>query len=181
MSEGLPGGTSFMEDYTYNFGAEHPQILGAHMLEVCPSIAADQPSCEIHPLSIGGRADPVRLVFTAPPGPGFTVGLADVGSRFRLVANLVDVVSPEEKLSKLPVAHAVWVPRPSLSVAAEAWLLAGGPHHTCFSQALPFEAIEDFAEIAGIELVTIDNDTRTREIRRELRWNDVYHRLTDPA
>ncbi len=181
MSEGLPGGTSFMEDYTYNFGAEHPQILGAHMLEVCPSIAADQPKCEIHPLSIGGRADPVRLVFTAPPGPGFTLGLADVGTRLRLVANLVDVVSPEAELSKLPVAHAVWVPRPSLSVAAEAWLLAGGPHHTCFSQALPFEAVEDFAEIAGVELVTIDDDTRARDVRRELRWNDVYHRLTGPA
>jgi len=181
MSEGLPGGTSFMEDYTYNFGAEHPQILGAHMLEVCPSIASDQPRCEIHPLSIGGRADPVRLVFTAPPGPGFTVGLADIGARLRLVANLVDVVSPEAELSKLPVAHAVWVPRPSLSVAAEAWLLAGGPHHTCFSQALPFEAIEDFAEIAGVELVTIDEDTSARDIRRELRWNEVYHRLTGPA
>ncbi len=181
MSEGLPGGTSFMEDYTYNFGSEHPQILGAHMLEVCPSIAAARPKCEIHPLSIGGRADPVRLVFTAPPGPGFTVGLCDLGTRFRLVANEVDTVEPEQELARLPVAHAVWIPRPDLTTAAEAWLLAGGPHHTCFTQALDIETLEDFAEIAGVELVTIGSDTTTRGVRRELRWNDAYHHMTGGA
>ena len=177
MSAGLDGGTSFMEDYTYNLGAEEPQVLGAHMLEVCPSIASGQPTCEIHPLAIGGRADPVRLVFTAPPGPGLVVGLVDLGTRLRLVANEVDVVAPEAELPRLPVAHAVWVPRPGLAPAAEAWLTAGGPHHTCFTQALTIEAVEDLAEIAGIELVTIDSATTPRAFRRELRWNDAYHHI----
>jgi L-arabinose isomerase len=177
MSAGLPGGTSFMEDYTYNLGAEEPQILGAHMLEVCPSIASGRPTCEIHPLAIGGRADPVRLVFTAPPGTGFVVGLADLGTRLRLVANEIDVIAPEAELPRLPVAHAVWVPRPNLAGAAESWLMAGGPHHTCFTQALPLEAIDDFAEIAGVELVTIGSDTTPGAFRRELRWNDAYQRL----
>ncbi len=177
MSDGLDGGTSFMEDYTYNLGAEAPQILGAHMLEVCPSIASGRPTCEIHPLSIGGRADPVRLVFSAPPGPAITVGLVDLGSRFRLVVNEVDAVAPEAELPRLPVAHAVWVPRPDLATAAECWLLAGGPHHTCFTQALTLEAIEDLAEIAGIELVTIGGDTTPSRFRRELRWNEAYHHL----
>ncbi len=179
MSDGRPGGTSFMEDYTYNLGGELPQILGAHMLEVCPSIASDRPTCEIHPLSIGGRADPVRLVFGAAPGPALTVGLVDLGGRLRLLANEVDVVTPEAELPRLPVGHAVWVPRPNLATAAEAWLLAGGPHHTCFTQALPLEVVEDFAEIAGIELVTIDGDTTAARFRRELRWNEAYHRLAD--
>jgi L-arabinose isomerase len=176
MSTGLTGGTSFMEDYTYNLGAEEPQILGAHMLEVCPSIASAQPSCEIHPLAIGGRDDPVRLVFTAPPGPGLVVGLVDLGPRLRLIANAVDVVEPPD-LPKLPVARAVWVPRPDLSTAATSWLMAAGPHHTCFTQALGIEAVEDLAEIAGLELVTIDAGTTVGGIRRELRWNDTYYRL----
>jgi L-arabinose isomerase len=177
MSRGLDGGTSFMEDYTYNLGAESPQILGAHMLEVCPSIAAGRPSCEIHPLAIGGRQDPVRLVFTAPPGPAVVVGLMDLGTRLRLVANEVDVVEPEEELPNLPVARAVWEPRPDLATAAEAWLLAGGPHHSSFTQALPLEALDDLAEIAGIELLTIGGDTRIRDFRNELRWNLVYYHL----
>ncbi|MGA9159757.1 MAG: L-arabinose isomerase [Actinomycetota bacterium] len=177
MSAGLEGGTSFMEDYTYNLGAESPQVLGAHMLEVCPSIAAARPSCEIHPLAIGGREDPVRLVFTAPPGPGFVVGLVDLGTRLRLVANEVDVVEPEHELPRLPVARAVWQPRPDLSTAAEAWLMAGGPHHTCFTQALPLEALDDLAEIAGVELVTITADTTPTRFRNELRWNQAYHHL----
>jgi L-arabinose isomerase len=177
MSAGLDGGTSFMEDYTYNLGAEAPQVLGAHMLEVCPSIAAGRPTCEIHPLAIGGREDPVRLVFTAPPGPGFVVGLVDLGSRFRLVANEVDVVEPEEDLPRLPVARAVWEPRPDLSTAAETWLMAGGPHHTCFTQALTLEALDDLAEIAGVELVTITSETTPSRFRNELRWNQVYHHL----
>jgi L-arabinose isomerase len=177
MGNGLGGGTSFMEDYTYNLGAESPQVLGAHMLEVCPSIAAARPTCEIHPLAIGGREDPVRLVFTAPPGPGFVVGLADLGTRLRLVANEVDVVEPEHELPRLPVARAVWEPRPDLPTAAETWLMAGGPHHTCFTQALPIEALDDLAEIAGIELVTITGDTTPDRFRNELRWNQVYHHL----
>jgi L-arabinose isomerase len=177
MSSGLSGGTSFMEDYTYNLGAEEPQILGAHMLEVCPSIAAGRPSCEIHPLAIGGRDDPVRLVFTAPPGPALVVGLMDLGTRLRLVASEVDVVEPEQDLPRLPVARAVWVPRPDLGTAAEGWLLAGGPHHTCLTQALDRDALESFAEIAGLELVTIDAATTVRQLRRELRWNQAYYHL----
>ncbi|MGZ8625531.1 MAG: L-arabinose isomerase [Actinomycetota bacterium] len=177
MSAGLEGGTSFMEDYTYNLGAESPQVLGAHMLEVCPTIASGRPSCEIHPLAIGRREDPVRLVFTAPPGPGFVVGLVDLGTRLRLVANEVDAVEPDAALPRLPVARAVWEPRPDLATAAEAWLMAGGPHHTCFTQALPFEALDDLAEIAGVELATISGDTVARRFRDELRWNDVYHHL----
>jgi L-arabinose isomerase len=176
MSTGRPGGTSFMEDYTYNLGAEESQILGAHMLEVCPSIAAEQPSCEIHPLAIGGRDDPVRLVFTAPPGPGLLVGLADIGTRMRLVANEVDVIAPDAELPNLPVARAVWVPRPDLATAAGCWLMAGGPHHTCFTQALGVDAIDDLAEIAGIELVTIGADTTPSAMRHELRWNQTYYR-----
>jgi L-arabinose isomerase len=177
MGEGLEGGTSFMEDYTYNLAGEAPQVLGAHMLEVCPSIAADRPSCEIHPLAIGAREDPVRLVFTAPPGPGLVVGLMDLGTRLRLVANEVDVVEPEEELPRLPVARAVWQPRPDLSTAAESWLMAGGPHHTCFTQALTVEALDDLAEIAGVELLTISSDTTVRRFRDEIRWNQVYHHV----
>jgi L-arabinose isomerase len=163
MATGLPGGTSFMEDYTYHLVPDRPQVLGAHMLEVCPSIAAKTPSCEIHPLSIGGRADPVRLVFTASPGPAIAVGLLDLGERFRMVLNEVDVVCPPADLPRLPVARALWEPRPSLKVAAEAWLLAGGPHHTSFSTALRREHLEDFAEMAGIELVTTGDGSSVAE------------------
>ena len=177
MGDGLPGGTSFMEDYTYNLGAERPQVLGAHMLEVCPSIASAKPRCEIHPLAIGGRADPVRLVFTAPPGPAVVVGMVDLGTRLRLLVNEVDVVEPEQELPRLPVARAVWEPRPSLATAAEAWLTAGGPHHTCFSQAAGLETLDDFAEIAGLELLSIGAETTTRQFRNEIRWNQVYHHL----
>jgi L-arabinose isomerase len=177
MATGLPGGTSFMEDYTYHLVPDRPQVLGAHMLEVCPSIASETPSCEIHPLSIGGRADPVRLVFTASPGPAIAVGLLDLGDRFRMVMNEVDVVRPPADLPRLPVARALWEPHPSLKVAAEAWLLAGGPHHTSFSTALRREHLEDFAEIAGIELVTIGDATSVADIKKELRWNQAYYQL----
>ncbi|MEX1124714.1 MAG: L-arabinose isomerase [Acidimicrobiia bacterium] len=177
MGAGLDGGTSFMEDYTYHLSPDNTCVLGAHMLEVCPSIASSRPSCEIHPLAIGGRPDPVRLVFTAPPGPGFVVGLLDLGPRFRLVANVVDVVEPEQPLSNLPVARAIWRPRPNLRVAAETWLTAGGPHHTCFTQAAPIETLEDFAEMIGVELVVIDNDTRVKSFKKELQWNQAYHHL----
>jgi L-arabinose isomerase len=168
MAHGLPGGTSFMEDYTYDFSGT-PKVLGSHMLEVCPSIAADKPVLEIHPLGIGGKADPVRLVFTAPSGPAVVASLVDMGDRFRLIVNEVDVIQPDQPLPKLPVARAVWVPKPNLKIAAAAWIYAGGAHHTSFSQALTMEHMEDFAEIAGVELIVIDAETRLREFRRQLR------------
>lgn len=174
---GLPGGTSFMEDYTYHLEPGSELILGAHMLEVCPSIASGTPSCEIHPLGIGGREDPVRLVFDAEPGPAVVVGLADLGDRFRLVANEVDVVPSPEPLPQLPVARAVWKPRPDLPTSAEAWLTAGGPHHTVLSGAVGTEALEDLAEMLGVELLVIDADTTMRRFTKELRWNQAYHRL----
>jgi L-arabinose isomerase len=174
MARGLPGGTSFMEDYTYDFSGT-PKILGSHMLEVCPSIAADKPSIEVHPLGIGGKADPVRLVFTAPSGPAVVVSLVDMGNRFRMIVNEVEVVQPEEALPKLPVARAVWLPKPNLKVAAAAWIYAGGAHHTSFSQALTIEHLQDFAEIAGIELIRIDADTRIPEFRRQLRWEEAAY------
>jgi L-arabinose isomerase len=177
MATGLPGGTSFMEDYTYHLVPDRPQVLGAHMLEVCPSISAETPSCEVHPLSIGGRDDPVRLVFTASPGPAVAVGLLDMGERFRMVLNEVDVVCPPADLPRLPVARALWEPRPSLKIAAEAWLVAGGPHHTSFSTALRREHLEDLAEMAGIELVTIGDGSSVADIKKELRWNQAYHQL----
>ncbi len=174
---GLAGGTSFMEDYTYHLRTGEELVLGAHMLEICPSIAADTPSCEIHPLSIGGREDPVRLVFDAAPGPAVVVGLADLGDRFRLVANEIDVVPPPQPLPKLPVARAIWRPRPDLRTSAEAWLTAGAPHHTVFSAAVDREILEDLAEMTGVELLTIDAGTDVRRFTREMRWNQAYHRL----
>jgi L-arabinose isomerase len=177
MSQGMDGGVSFMEDYTYDFGAATPMVLGAHMLEVCPTISSSKPRCEIHPLFVGEREDPVRLVFTAAPGPGLVVGMCDMGTRLRLVANEVDAVEPPHDLPRLPVARALWQPRPDLTTAAEAWLMAGGPHHTCFSQAAGLEVVEDFAEMVGVELLAIDTDTDARRFRRELRWNQVYWHL----
>ncbi|HLK43647.1 MAG TPA: L-arabinose isomerase [Thermoleophilia bacterium] len=177
VSAGLPGGTSFMEDYTYNLEPGRELVLGAHMLEVCPSIAADTPSCEIHPLGIGAREDPVRLVFDARPGPAVVVGLADLGDRFRLVANEIDVVPPLEPLPRLPVARAVWAPRPDLRTSAESWLTAGAPHHTVLSAAAGTEELHDLAEMLGVELLVIDADTTVRQFSRELRWNQAYHRL----
>ncbi|MFC4111978.1 L-arabinose isomerase [Nonomuraea zeae] len=172
-----PGGTSFMEDYTYNMTPGEELILGAHMLEVCPSIAAGTPSCEIHPLGIGGREDPVRLVFDAEPGPGIVVGLADMGDRFRLVANEIDVVTPPQPLPSLPVARAVWRPRPNLRTSTESWLTAGAPHHTVLSQAVGREELTDLADMLGVELVIIDADTTTERFAKELRWNQAYYRL----
>ncbi len=171
MAQGLPGGTSFMEDYTYHLDPAAPLVLGAHMLEICCSLAAEKPSCEIHPLGIGGKSDPVRLVFTAPPGPAVNAAIIDLGNRFRLLMNEVDIVAPPQPLPKLPVARAVWKPRPDLKTAAAAWIYAGGPHHTVLSQAVTAEQIEDFAEILDIELVTIDDQSRLRDIKNELRWN----------
>ncbi|MFC9331840.1 L-arabinose isomerase [Kitasatospora sp. NPDC057015] len=177
VAHGLPGGTSFMEDYTYHLEPGRELILGAHMLEVCPSIASATPSCEIHPLGIGGREDPVRLVFDAVTGPGVVVGMADLGDRFRLVANEIDLVEPDEPLPNLPVARAVWRPRPDLRTSTEAWLTAGGPHHTVLSTALGTEELDDLAEMLAVELVVIDQDTTIRRFTRELRWNQAYHRL----
>ena len=174
MAEGLPGGTSFMEDYTYDFSGT-PKVLGSHMLEICPSIAADKPRLEVHPLGIGGKADPVRLVFTAPSGAAVVASLVDMGNRFRLIVNEVDVIEPEQALTKLPVARAVWLPKPSLKVAAAAWIYAGGAHHTGFSQALTMEHLADFAEIAGVELIRIDADTRLNEFRRQLIWEEAAY------
>jgi L-arabinose isomerase len=179
MSAGLDGGSSFMEDYTYDFAPNDGRVLGAHMLEVCPSIADGRPSCEIHPLSIGGRGDPVRLVFTARTGPAVNIALVDLGDRFRLLLNEVELVHPDAALPKLPVARALWRPKPDLSTSAEAWLLAGGPHHTVLSDQLDSEIVADFAEIAGVELVTIDAATRMRDFTRELRWNQAYYRLAE--
>jgi L-arabinose isomerase len=150
-------------------------VLGAHMLEICPSIAAQKPSLEIHPLSIGGKEDPVRLVFDAPPGPGLNAAVLDLGGRFRLLVKEVDVVAPLAPLPKLPVARALWEARPNLEVAAGAWILAGGPHHTSFSQAVTTEQIEAFAEMAGVELLVIDTDTKLREFMNFIRWNESYY------
>jgi L-arabinose isomerase len=175
MSAGLPGGTSFMEDYTYDLRGEG-QVLGAHMLEVCPSIAATKPSAEIHPLGIGGKADPVRLVFTTRPGPALNATVVDMGDRFRMIVNAVNVVA-SEPLPRLPVASAVWVPEPNLKIGAAAWILAGGAHHTGFSQALTPEHLENFAEMAGLEFVLIDRQTNLRRLKQELRWNDLYYRF----
>ncbi len=177
MGAGLKGGTSFMEDYTYHWDAKQSLVLGAHMLEICPTIAKGKPSLEAHPLSIGGKADPVRLVFDAPPGPAINASLMDMGGRFRLLVNEVQVVPPKKPLPKLPVARAVWIPNPDLQTSAAAWIYAGGAHHTGFSQAVTTEMMEDFAAMAGIELVVIDADTRLRQLRQELRWTEVYYSL----
>ena len=179
MAAGLPGGTSFMEDYTYHFGgaASEARVLGSHMLEICPTIAADKPTVEVHPLGIGGKADPVRLVFTSPAGAAVVASIVDMGNRFRMIVNEIDVVVPEQAFPKLPVARTVWEAKPSLKVAAAAWIYAGGAHHTGFSQALTMEHMEDFAEIAGIELVRIDSDTRLAQLRRELLWSDAAYRI----
>lgn len=177
MGQGLPGGTSFMEDYTYDFG-RRPKVLGAHMLEVCPSIAEGKPALEIRPLSIGGKADPARLVFTTRSGPAINVSVVDLGNRFRMIVNEVDVIPPDEPLPKLPVARAVWVPRPNLKVAAAAWIYAGGAHHTGFSQVLTAQQLQDFADMAGMESLCINSDTCLEEFRKELRWNDVYYFLS---
>ncbi|WP_380164638.1 L-arabinose isomerase [Jannaschia sp. R86511] len=169
--ERLPGGTSFMEDYTYHLGPGRPRILGAHMLEVCPSIAAGTPRVEIHPLGIGGREDPVRMVFSAVTGPGVVVGMSDMGDRFRLVANQVELVEPDEPLRSLPVACAVWEPAPDLGTSAEAWIMAGAPHHTVLSTAVTVEELHDLSEIARTELLVIDDSTTPRGFAQELRWN----------
>ncbi len=172
----LPGGTSFMEDYTYHLDPSNPLVLGAHMLEICESIAAGKPSLEIHPLGIGGKEDPVRLVFNAPAGPAINASLLDLGNRFRLVVNEVDVVKPPHPLPRLPVARAVWKCRPDFKTACGAWIRAGGAHHTGFSYAVTTEHMRDLAELAGLEIAVIDGKTELTAFEKELRWNEAFYR-----
>jgi L-arabinose isomerase len=176
MGDGLEGGTSFMEDYTYHLSPKGHQVLGSHMLEICPSIAATKPSVEIHPLGIGGKEDPVRLVFNAPAGPALNASLIDLGNRFRLIVNEVTAVKTP-KLPKLPVARAVWECQPDFKTACAAWIYAGGAHHTGYSYSVTTEMLEDFATIAGIELVTIKADTTLENFKQTLRNNEVYYHL----
>jgi L-arabinose isomerase len=179
MGEGLPGGASLMEDYTYDLTPGSEVILGAHMLEVCPTLTTSTPRIEIHPLGIGGKEDPVRMVFDADPGEAVVVSLADMRDRFRLTANVVDVVAPAQELPKLPVARAVWAPRPDFATSAESWLTAGGAHHTVMSTAAGIEAFEVFANIARTELLVIDENTTRRGFADQVRWNQVYYKLAE--
>ncbi|NHA66490.1 L-arabinose isomerase [Phycicoccus flavus] len=179
MAAGRPGGTSFMEDYTYDLATPgRERILGAHMLEVCPTIAAGRPTLEIHPLAIGDREDPVRLRFTAAPAPdAVVVGMNDLGDRFRLVLNEIDVVEPSEPLPRLPVACAVWEPKPDFATSTESWILAGGPHHTVLSTAVGTPEFRELAEMLRTELVVIDGSSTVPALRDSLRWSAAYHRL----
>lgn len=173
MGSGLPGGNSFMEDYTYHFNPADNLVLGAHMLEICPSIASSQPSCEIHALGIGGKEDPVRLVFNAQAGPAINVSLVDMGNRFRLLVNKVEAVAPQESLPKLPVARVLWKPMPDMRTGCASWIYAGGAHHTVYSQNLGVDHMEAFAEMTGTELIVIDEDTKLRQLKNELRWSEA--------
>ncbi|MEO8414635.1 MAG: L-arabinose isomerase [Ginsengibacter sp.] len=177
MATGLPGGNSFMEDYTYHFEPDNEMVLGSHMLEICPSIAAAKPSCEIHPLGIGGKEDPVRLVFNVSPGAALNASVIDMGNRFRLLVNEVEAVAPGHELPKLPVARVLWKPLPGMATGCAAWILAGGAHHTVFSQNLTTEHLEDFADMAGIEIVFIDKDTKIRTFKNEMRLGEVYYQF----
>jgi L-arabinose isomerase len=177
MSIGLKGGTSFMEDYTYHFDPANPLVLGSHMLEICPSIADAKPSCEIHPLGIGGKADPVRLVFNSAEGPALNASVVDMGNRFRLLVNEVMAVPATHQLPKLPVARVLWKPYPDMQTGCAAWIYAGGAHHTCYSQNLTSEHMEDFAAIAGIEFSLIGKHTQLYQFKNELKWSDVYYQI----
>jgi len=176
MGAGRPGGVSFMEDYTYSLVKGKELVLGAHMLEVCPSIAAAKPSLEIHPLGIGGKADPCRLVFEAAPGPAVAATLVDMGGRMRMIANELDLVKPPEPMPRLPVARAVWVPRPDFKRSCEAWILAGGAHHTAMGRAVTAGQLEDLAGMVGVEFVRIGHGTDLHALKNELRWNDAAYR-----
>ncbi len=177
MSHGMEKGTSFMEDYTNHFTGGRDYVLGSHMLEICPSIADGKPSCEVHPLGIGGKADPVRLVFNSPEGPALNASLVDMGTRFRLIVNEVKAVAPQDELPHLPVARVLWDPMPDMETAVTSWILAGGAHHTVYTQALSTESLEDFADMAGIELLVIDEDTKVREFKDRLNANEAYYHL----
>lgn len=177
MGAGLKGGNAFMEDYTYHFDPNNRMVLGSHMLEICSSIADGKASCEVHPLGIGGKADPVRLVFNVAAGPAINASIIDMGNRFRLLVNDVEAVKPEHDLPKLPVARVLWKPLPDMNTALAAWILAGGAHHTCYSQNLTAEHMEDFADMAGIEYVRIGANTNLYQFKNELRWNEVYYQV----
>tara|TARA_R110002012_G_scaffold59331_3_gene154929 strand:+ start:14321 stop:15832 length:1512 start_codon:yes stop_codon:yes gene_type:complete len=177
MAIGLEGGTSFMEDYTYHFTPQGSYVLGSHMLEICPSIADAMPKCEVHPLGIGGKEDPARLVFNSPAGPAINASLVDMGNRFRLIVNEVEAIKPEADLPNLPVARVLWDCKPSLDIAATSWILAGGAHHTVYSQAVTTEFMEDFADIAGIELLVIDDQTRVRDFKDTINANEAYYHI----
>lgn len=176
MGSGLKGGSSFMEDYTYHFNPDNRMVLGAHMLEICESISDAKPSCEIHPLGIGGKADPVRLVFNSGPGPAINASIVDMGNRFRLLINEVMAVSAFNPLPKLPVARVLWKPYPNMHTGCAAWILAGGAHHTCYSQSLNADHMEDFAEMAGIEYLLIGKETKIYQFKNELRWNEIAYK-----
>jgi L-arabinose isomerase len=176
MGTGLKGGNAFMEDYTYHFDPTNPMVLGSHMLEVDESLADGKAKCEIHPLGIGGKADPVRLVFNVAGGPALNASIVDMGNRFRLIVNTVDAVTPTHDLPKLPVARVLWKPHPDMQTGCAAWILAGGAHHTCYSQNLTATNMEDFAEMAGIEYVLIDKDTQLRRLKNELKWSEVFYK-----
>jgi L-arabinose isomerase len=177
MGAGLPGGNAFMEDYTYHFNPENPLVLGAHMLEVDPVLTTERPRCEVHPLGIGGKEDPVRLVFNGSAGPALNASLVDMGNRFRLVVNEVEAVAVTEALPKLPVARVLWKPLPDMQTGCAGWIYAGGAHHTCFSQNLRTEHLEDFAKIAGIELISIGTNSTLKQIQQEIKWSDAYYKL----
>jgi len=179
MGTGLEGGNAFMEDYTYHFDPDNSLVLGSHMLEVDECLAANKPSCEVHPLGIGGKEDPVRLVFNVNGGPGLNASIVDMGNRFRMIINEVEAVAPKHDLPKLPVARVMWKPLPDMKTGCAAWILAGGAHHTCFSQNISTEILNDFANIAGIESVNIDRKTDLRQLQNELRWSDVYYKIYD--
>jgi len=178
MAHGLKGGTSFMEDYTYHFDPKGMKVLGAHMLEICPTIAAGKPAVEIHQLSIGGKADPARLVFKTAPGKAINVSVIDLGNRFRMIVNDVEVVKCPD-MPKLPVASVLWKPMPDLKTGAAAWILAGGAHHTGFSTAINSEYLEDFAGMLGIEYLLIDDKCNLDAFRKELRWNEIYYHIAN--
>src|SRR5690554_206781 len=177
MASGLNGGTSFMEAYTYHFEPDNMKVMGAHMLEVCESIAAERPLMEIKPLSIGDKEDPVRLIFNTATGKGINASIVDMGGRFRMIVNPVEIVEPDEELPELPVARAMWKPIPGLKTAVTAWILAGGAHHTGFSQVVNSEQLEDFAEIADLEFVMIDDRTEISQFKKELRWNEIFYKM----
>ena len=177
MGSGLKGGNSFMEDYTYHFDPSNSMVLGAHMLEICESIAEAKPTCEIHPLGIGGKADPVRLVFNSGAGRALNASVIDMGNRFRLLVNDVEAVAAKEELPKLPVARVLWKPLPDMQTGCAAWILAGGAHHTCYSQNLTSEHLQDFADMAFIEFALIGKDTKLYQFKNELRWNDVFYQI----
>ena len=177
MSVGLPGGTSFMEDYVYHLDPAGSRILGAHMLEVCETIAAAKPVLDIQPLEIGGKDSPARLIFNGAAGPAICATLIDLGNRFRMVVNEVEAVDPPADLPKLPVARVLWDPKPNLKVAAEAWILAGGAHHSVYTQALTSKFVEDYCEIAGIEYLVIDENTEISKFKQDLRLGEIYYHL----